>query len=124
ATPEAVRRALQPVLRARAREETDAVTRELEAARGRKEFAAGVDELWRSAREGRVRLLVVEENYRVTVRDDAGDHLAPAAGGDLDAREDIVDEIVEQCLETGAEVRFVPDGALGEEQRIAAVLRY
>ncbi|WP_018569429.1 hypothetical protein [Streptomyces sp. PsTaAH-124] len=124
ATPEAVRRALQPVLRARAREETGAVTQELEAARGRKEFAAGVDELWRSAREGRVRLLVVEENYRVTVRDDAGDHLIPAAGGDLDAREDIVDEIVEQCLETGAEVRFVPDGTLGEEQRIAAVLRY
>ena len=45
-------------------------------------------------------------------------------GGDLDAREDIVDEIVEQCLETGAEVRFVPDGTLDAEQGIAGVLRY
>ena len=90
------------------------MARELETARGRKAFAAGVDEVWQNATEGRVRLLAVEENYRVTVRDDGGDHLVPAESGDLDAREDIVDEIVEQCLETGAEVRFVPDGSLGD----------
>jgi hypothetical protein len=123
-TPEAVRRAIGPIQEAEARKDTAAVTRELEAARGRKEFAAGVDEVWRSAREGRVRLLAVEEDYRVTVRDDAGDHLVPADSGDIDAREDIVDEIVEQCLETGADVRFVPDGTLGEMQGIAGVLRY
>ncbi|MFF8594110.1 chemotaxis protein [Streptomyces sp. NPDC015220] len=123
-TPDAVWRAIRPVRQAQARQDTDAVARELETARGRKEFAAGVDELWRNAREGRVRLLAVEENFRVTVRDDAGDHLVPADSGDLDAREDIVDEIVEQCLETGAEVRFVPDGTLGDEQGIAGVLRY
>ncbi|MGF1239207.1 chemotaxis protein [Streptomyces sp. 2-6] len=123
-SPDAVWRAIRPVQEEQARRETEAVARELEAARGRKEFAAGVDELWRTAREGRVRLLAVEENYRVTVRDDAGDHLVPAEGDDLDAREDIVDEIVEQCLETGAEVRFVPDGMLGDEQGIAGVLRY
>ncbi|MGW5201921.1 baeRF3 domain-containing protein [Streptomyces spiralis] len=123
-TADAVWRAIRPVQEAQAREETEAVVRELTAARGRKEFAAGVDELWRSAREGRVRLLAVEENYRVTVGDAFGDHLIPAASGDLEAREDIVDEIVEQCLETGAEVRFVPDGTLGEEQGMAGVLRY
>src|SRR5690606_41402845 len=95
----------------------------LEAARGRKEFAAGVDELWRSAREGRVGLLAVEENLRLTVRDD-GEHLVLAEEGDLDAREDIVDEIVEQCLETGAGVRFVPDGTLGDEVGMAGLRRF
>lgn len=60
----------------------------------------------------------------MTVRDDGGDHLVPAESGELDAREDIVDEIVEQCLETGAEVRFVPDGSLGDAKGIAGVLRY
>ncbi len=100
------------------------MTRELESARGRKAFAAGVDEVWRSAREGRIRLLAVEENYRAMVRGEDGDHLIPAESGDLDAREDIVDEIVEQCLETGAQVRFVPDGTLGDAQGIAGVLRY
>lgn len=122
-TAEDVRRAMRPVLDAEARRSVEAVAAELDAARGRKDFAAGVDELWESARTGRVRLLAVEENFRVTMRDD-GEHLIPADDGDLDAREDVVDEIVEQCLETGAEVRFVPDGALGDADGIAGVLRY
>ncbi|MET9392985.1 chemotaxis protein [Streptomyces sp. NPDC006624] len=122
-TPEAVRQAMRPVLEAEARRSADAVTRALETARGRREFAAGVDELWQSARDGRVRLLAVEENYRVTVRDTGG-HLVLVSEGDLDSRSDIVDEIVEQCLETGADVRFVPDGTLGDADGIAGVLRY
>ncbi|MET7439739.1 baeRF3 domain-containing protein [Streptomyces sp. NPDC004082] len=123
ATPDAVWQAIRPLVVAHDRKTADGVAEELENARGRKEFAAGLDELWRSATEGRVRLLAVEENYRATVRDD-GDHLVPAESGDLDAREDIVDEIVEQCLETGAEVRFLADGALTDADRIAGVLRY
>ncbi|MFV0137652.1 chemotaxis protein [Streptomyces sp. HMX87] len=122
-TPEAVRQAVRPLLAAEALRSADTVSRELESARGRRDFAAGVDEIWQSARVGRVRLLAVEENYRTTVVD-AGDHLEPAGDGDLDAREDIVDEIVEQCLETGAEIHFVPDGALGDVEGIAGVLRY
>ncbi|MFD7407115.1 chemotaxis protein [Streptomyces sp. NPDC059866] len=123
ATPDAVWQAVRPVVDAEALRTVEAVTKELVAARGRKEFAAGVDEVWQNARQARVRLLAVEENFRVTVRDD-GAHLVPASSDDLDAREDIVDEIVEQCLETGAEVRFVPDGALGDANGIAGVLRY
>jgi Bacterial archaeo-eukaryotic release factor family 3 len=123
-TPEAVWQAVRPVVGAEARRIAEEVARELDSARGRRAFAAGADEVWRSAREGRVRLLAVEENFRITVRDDAGDHLIPADRGDLDAREDIVDEIVEQCLETGAAVRFLPDGALGDADGIAGVLRY
>ncbi|QTD96390.1 chemotaxis protein [Streptomyces cyanogenus] len=123
AGPEAVWQALRPVLEAEARKDTTAVVRELTSARGHRTYAAGLDELWQSAREGRVRLLAVEENFRATVRD-LGEHLVPAEPGDRDARDDIVDEIVEQCLETGAEVRFVPDGTLGDADGIAGVLRY
>ncbi|AVH60487.1 MULTISPECIES: baeRF3 domain-containing protein [Streptomyces] len=122
-TPDAVWQAVRPLITAEERKHTDEVTRELETARGRKAFAAGVDEVWQSASDGRIQLLAVEENYRVTVRDD-GDHLVPAESGDLDSRDDIVDEIVEQCLETGAEVRFVPDGSLADAKGIAGVLRY
>jgi hypothetical protein len=123
-TPEAVWQAVRPVLAAEDRKNVDAVSRELESARGHKAFAAGVDEVWQNASDGRIRLLAVEENYRVTIRDVGGDHLIPAESGDLDAREDIVDEIVERCLDTGAEVRFVPDGTLGDASGIAGVLRY
>ncbi|GAB2727734.1 chemotaxis protein [Streptomyces bullii] len=123
AGPETVWQTVRPVIEAEVRKSAETVARALESARSRREFAAGVDELWRSAREGRVRLLAVEENYRMTVVD-AGDHLIPAQSGDLDARDDIVDEIVEQCLATGADVRFVPDGTLGDASGIAGVLRY
>ncbi|MFI2435995.1 chemotaxis protein [Streptomyces sp. NPDC018693] len=122
-TPDAVWQAVRPLHEAAARQETAEVVRELESARGHRTFAAGVDEVWRTAREGRVRLLAVEENFRATMRDD-GDHLVPADSGDRGAREDVVDEIVERCLETGAQVRFVPDGTLGPALGIAGVLRY
>ncbi|MBL1084606.1 chemotaxis protein [Streptomyces actinomycinicus] len=121
--PDAVWQAIRPVLEAEATKDTGSVVRELTSARGHRTFAAGLDELWQSAREGRVRLLAVEENYRATVRD-LGEHLVPADPGDLDARDDIVDEIVEQCLETGADVRFVPDGTLADADGIAGVLRF
>ncbi|CCK32570.1 hypothetical protein BN159_8192 [Streptomyces davaonensis JCM 4913] len=124
ASPEAVWQAVRPMVEADGRKTVDTVARELETARGRRSYAAGLDEVWQNARDGRVRLLAVEENYRATVRDNAGDHLIPATSGDLDAREDIVDEIVEQCLETGADVRFVPDGTLGDATGIAGILRY
>ncbi|MGW7664766.1 baeRF3 domain-containing protein [Streptomyces sp. NPDC054756] len=123
-TRDAVWHAVAPRITADLRESTDEVMRELVAARGRRAYAAGVDEVWQSAREGRVRMLAVEENFRMTVRGDEGGHLIPAAADELDAREDIVDEIVEQCLETGADVRFVPDGTLDDAERIAGVLRY
>ncbi|MFD3307078.1 chemotaxis protein [Streptomyces sp. NPDC058656] len=124
ANADAVWQAVSPLVAAEDRKSADTVARELETAKGRRAFAAGVDEVWQNATAGRVRLLAVEENYRVTVRDDGGDHLVPAGTGDLDARDDIVDEIVEQCLDTGAQVRFVPDGALGDAEGIAGVLRY
>jgi hypothetical protein len=123
-TPNTVWQAVRPLIAAEERKLTDEVARELVTARGRKAFAAGVDEVWQNASDGRIGLLAVEENYRVTVRDDGGDHLIPAESGDLDAREDIVDEIVERCLDTGAEVRFVPDGSLEDAKGIAGVLRY
>ncbi|WP_221359582.1 chemotaxis protein [Streptomyces beigongshangae] len=120
---DAVWQAVGPLVAAEDLRRIDSVTIELDHARSRREYAAGVDEVWQNATAGRVRLLAVEENHRVTVRDD-GDHLVPADGDDLDARDDIVDEIVEQCLDTGAEVRFVPDGTLAEAEGIAGVLRY
>ncbi|WP_406397344.1 chemotaxis protein [Streptomyces uncialis] len=121
--PELVWQAVLPFHSARQEAENGAVLRDLDRARGRREFAAGADEVWRNATEGRVDLLAVEENYRVTVRDD-GHHLMPARHDDLDSREDLVDEIVERCLTTGATVRFLPDGTLADLGRIAGVLRY
>ena len=120
---EAVWQAVQPALAAHAAEEVAAVEQELEKAVGRKDFAAGIDEVWQKVSAGRIALLAVEDDYRTTVRDD-GDHLVPAESGEVGARDDIVDEVVEHALDTGARVRFVPNDTLAGSGRIAAVLRY
>ncbi|WP_199549264.1 chemotaxis protein [Streptomyces sp. N35] len=116
-------RAVEPLRADKAAADRAATVSELDAARGRREFAGGLDEVAQAARDGRIRLLAVEEHFRAVVRDYL-DHLEPAEPTDLDARDDIVDELVEQALETGAEVRFVPDGTLSDAGRIAGVLRY
>ncbi len=123
ANAETVRQVVEPAVRAHADQEISNALAQLDKARGRSAFAAGLDEVWKSAGEGRVALLVVEENFRTTVRDD-GDHLVPADADETGAREDIVDEVIERALDTGAKVSFVPDGTLSDAGRIAADLRY
>lgn len=122
--PDAVARAVAPAREAQARRHTDEAVAAVEEALGRRAFAGGVDEVWSEVSEGRVHHLVVEENYRVTVRSAEDEHLIPAEDDDPRARHDIVDEIVEKALDTGAEVTFVADGARADHAHIAAVLRY
>ncbi|WP_405577421.1 chemotaxis protein [Streptomyces sp. NBC_01190] len=120
---EALGQAVQEADRARDEEAVAAVLEDLDRARGRKTFAGGLDEVWQSVSEGRAGLVAIEDGYRTTVRDN-GDHLVPAEPHERGARDDVVDEITEQALDTGARVRFVPDDALADVGRIAAVLRY
>ncbi len=120
---EALARAVADADRERDERAVAEVLDDLDRARGRKAFAGGVDEVWQSVSEGRAALVAIEDGYRTTVRDD-GDHLVPAGTEERGARDDIVDEIAEQALDTGARVRFVPDGHLADAGHIAAVLRY
>ncbi|MEU1091393.1 chemotaxis protein [Streptomyces sp. NPDC005576] len=100
----------------------------LDGARGAKTFAGGLDEVWAAVQEGRAGLVVVEEHFQETARTTGG-HLVPVGDeevppGDETVREDVVDELVEGALDSGAEVVFLPDDTLAEHGRIAAVLRY
>lgn len=95
----------------------------LSQAQGVKALAAGIDEVWRSVTEGRAALVVVEEDYWEPVKV-ADNHLVPQPADSVDVREDMVDEIVERALDTGAKVQFVPADSLADRGRIAAVLRY
>ncbi|WP_405658896.1 chemotaxis protein [Streptomyces sp. NBC_01166] len=111
------------------REQTDAAVRErLDSARGAKSFTSGLDEVWTAARESRVALVAVEEQFHETVRVD-DNHLRPVdpadvAPGDDGVREDIVDELIETVLDNGGEVVFVADDSLADHGRIAAALRF
>ncbi len=123
ADAETVRKVVEPAVRAHAEREVADALALLDKARGGKAYAAGLDEVWQAAGEGRVDRLLVEENYRATVRDE-GEHLVPDEAGRPGVREDIVDEVIERALDTGARIAFVPDGTLADSGRIAAALRY
>jgi hypothetical protein len=119
-------RELGPVLAEYARREKWDVLARLDDATSRRTFAGGLDEVWEAVREKRAALVTLEEHYQVTARVSDG-HLVPVGDGDgagPDVREDIVDELVENALRSGAEVVFLPDDTLARQDRIAADLRY
>ncbi|HMO59910.1 MAG TPA: hypothetical protein PKC19_21360, partial [Roseiflexaceae bacterium] len=99
---------------------------EFEAAIGAQRAASTLGEVWRFAHEGRVALLVVEEDYhQAATIDPSGMILTPVADpttpGVLD---DAVDEVITAVLDRGGRVVFADPAALAQHQRIAAVLRY
>jgi release factor family 3 len=104
------------------------VLAELEAARGIRRYAGGLDEVRRLAAEGRGAHLVVERGYYVpAIRTGTGlitmDGPLGALKGD-GVVDDVVDDIIETVLEYGGEVTFVSDGFLVDHDRIALVVRY
>lgn len=127
-TPGDLLKELRPALDERRQRFAAEIDGRLDEARGRRAFAGGLDEVWAAVREGRAGLVAVEEHFQQTVRV-ADEHLEPVSGEaadltDSSVREDIVDELVEAALDSGADVVFLADDALTEYGRIAAALRY
>jgi Bacterial archaeo-eukaryotic release factor family 3 len=112
---------VQPVLDADIERRQRAALLELDAARNGRRYAAGLEEVWQLARQGRGAHLVVENGYRTRalVYDD---HLV-LSEGEADT-EDAVDDVIEIVLSHGGEVTFVPDYMLADHDRIALVARY
>ncbi|GHF59585.1 hypothetical protein GCM10010218_46420 [Streptomyces mashuensis] len=122
---------LRPAFERRRATRSGEVLRRLGDARGQRLFTSGLDEIWRTVREGRVALLAVEDHFRIAARVDGnGGHPvrveppAESLSADPSIHEDVIDEIVEAALGCGADIAFVPDDTLAEEDRMAAVLRY
>ncbi len=89
-------------------------------------IVSSIGEVWRLAREGRGRLLVVEQDFHYPARlDETGTRLTPADDVTApDVMDDAVDETIETVLSKGGSVRFVENGTLDAHQRIALTLRY
>lgn len=83
----------------------------------------GVKAVWRAARGGRGRLLLVEEDYTYPAHVVDGD-LAPADPEELAAIDDAVDEVIESVLAADGDVVFADPGTLGEHGPIALVTWY
>ncbi len=115
-----------PLVQMNLAEQRRQILAELEKAVGERRFASTVGEVWRYAREGRGRLLLVEEDLHFPARvHESGMHITPAedasAPGVID---DAVDEIIETVLDKQGQVVFVDNGSLRAHQGIALILRY
>lgn len=91
----------------------------------------GLDDAWRYAREGRGRLLVVEEDYRAQPSIEQDGRLVSVGSGgvgsggspDGDVMEDPVDELIEHVVRAGGAAEFLATDDLAEHGRIGLMLR-
>lgn len=91
---------------------------------GTAQAVTGIDEVWRLAREGRGRLLVVEENYKAESSREVDGRLVRAEGTISDGvMEDPVDELIEHIVRAGGAVEFVAADALSDYARVGLILR-
>lgn len=87
----------------------------------------GLNNIWWTARQGRVKDLLVEEGYAVpgVVNPDNPDDLIVYEDHETPGiSDDLVDILVEKVIEKGGAVTFVKKGALHDYDHIAAILRY
>jgi hypothetical protein len=123
----------------RAGQVAQAVT-ELGDARSQNKYVGGPSEIWTAIADKRVHRLLVEEGLLIAGKAGGdGRELTtvpypepvtlPQPKEDFEPPErgvatDIVEQLVENAVESGALVLFVPDGTLADAAGVAAVLRY
>jgi Bacterial archaeo-eukaryotic release factor family 3 len=107
------------------RTDTSRALAALDRARSARLYAGGIDEIWPLANDGRIELLVVEEQYSMPARVDSNQQVHLATDREaVDVIDDIVDETIEAVLLHGGNAVIVGQGDLQSEDRISAILRY
>lgn len=117
-----------PVVQQTLQEEKDTLLKELEDI-GRNFYVGGIAAVWHAAYEGRIRTLLVEENYQTrALAQDEGYNLLldipENTNGSGLLMEDAVDDLMELVISKAGQIVFVNDGELEKHQRVAAICRY
>jgi hypothetical protein len=127
ATVTEIRRKVLPILDGLNKKQEEQAMQMLQHAVSKNQYAAGIAEAWRSVREGKARLLLVERDYSEAgmLGDDEytfipGEPVATPHRRVADA----VDDLIEAVIRHKGDVLFVSDGTLAQFQRIAVVNRY
>lgn len=129
APPQAIAELVWPVVQNKMNEEKETLLAELQESVGRNLYVGGIVSVWKAAFEGRVRTLIIEENYQVRALVlDEGYSLALEVPDNYNGpgriAEDAVDDLIELVISRAGNVVFVEDGKLSNHQQLAALTRY
>ncbi|QHT69426.1 hypothetical protein GXP67_23670 [Rhodocytophaga rosea] len=129
APPQTISELVWPVVQNKMQEEKENLLSELQESVGRNLYVSGIDAVWKAAFEGRVRTLLIEENYQVRgLILDEGYSLSldvpDTYNGPGRIAEDAVDDLIELVMSKAGNVVFVENGKLGDHQQLAAITRY
>jgi hypothetical protein len=127
-SPQHIAELAWPLVQQKMQEDKNTLLNELENI-SRTFYVAGIVAVWRAAFEGRIRTLLVEENYQTrAISQDEGYNLILDApenyNGSGKVMEDAVDDLIELVMSRAGQIVFVNDGELEKHQRVAAICRY
>lgn len=99
----------------------------LETATDKKEFTAGIGNVWRAAKERKGRLLLVEKDYTCAAKIGKDEYTLVSENFDTNdpgILKDAVDDIIELVLKSDGDIAFVDNGKLKDYNKIALVTYY
>jgi len=126
ATPHELNKVIYPHLEEHIKKEKESLLGLLSEAVSRGTYTSGISQVWRKAHEGRIRTLIVEDNFSVGADLEEGG-LSISLNSNKDRKphiEDAVDDVAEMVILKGGNVRFVKEGSLDKHDRIASINRY
>ncbi len=123
ATPHVLGTKAWPLLRDHLKARRREVITELADAHHAQKAVTGIEDAWRLAREGRGKMLVVEEDYRAEPSTEIDRRIVAATTAGPGVMEDPVDELIEHVVRSGGTVDFVATDALAHLGRVGLILR-
>ncbi len=112
------------ILLSRYETEKKEVLKNFEESFGKKKAAFGLLDIWNLTNEGRVGILLVEENYHQPTRFEGNQPIFVEETNGPYFIEDLVDEVIELVFQQKGDIYFYEDGALKKYNKIGAILRY
>lgn len=125
--PAELKKLILPVIEKENKRETEYAMKLLEESIDANNYAAGISQVWRSAVEGRGRLLIVEMDYKqsaVKGNDNYTISIAESGNNPWNFISDAVDDIMQVVIKNKGDVVFVENGSLKEYQHIVLINRY
>jgi hypothetical protein len=122
-----LKKLIHPVLENDSKKEIEYAMKLLGEAIDSDNYAAGITQVWRSAMEGRGRLLIVEKDYKQSAikgDDSFSINVDHEGNNPWNFIADAVDDIMQIVLKNKGDIVFVDNGTLTDYQKIVLINRY